>query len=76
MKSVVTDRTGLTGDFDFELSWTRDDERPDDRPTVRPVEPGPTIFMAVQSDLGLKLEKGKGPVEILVIDHVQQPSAN
>jgi hypothetical protein len=46
------------------------------RPESQPDAPGPSIFAAVQEQLGLKLESIKGPVEILVIDHVEKPSQN
>ncbi|HEX4134501.1 MAG TPA: TIGR03435 family protein [Bryobacteraceae bacterium] len=69
---TVIDKTGLTGIFDFHLEWTSDqsaDAQTDDTS-------GPSIFTAVQEQLGLKLESGRGPVEYLVIDHVEKPSEN
>ena len=85
---TVIDRTGLKGSYDFTLQWTPDEsqsqmfrgpgpggpESPDSPPP--PESSGPSIFTAVQEQLGLKLDSAKGPVEILVIDHVEQPSAN
>ena len=79
---TVLDKTGLAGDFDFELTWTPDVTGPlgpkeggvDGPP---PVDPGgPSIFTAIQEQLGLKLESQKGPVEILVIDSVERASEN
>ena len=65
----VADETGLAGDFDFELTWESDD------PPLAP--PDPALVAAVfQEQLGLKLEKRKRPVEILVVDHVEKPSEN
>jgi uncharacterized protein (TIGR03435 family) len=66
---VVVDKTGLTGRYDFKLLWTADDAPPTDS------EP-PTLFTAIQEQLGLKLESAKEPVPVLVIDHVDQPSPN
>jgi uncharacterized protein (TIGR03435 family) len=66
----VVDKTALQGDFAFELEWTPD-------PSPAPADDsGPSIFTALQEQLGLKLEPQKGPVEILVIDHVERPSEN
>jgi uncharacterized protein (TIGR03435 family) len=67
----VIDRTGLTGTWDFTLSWTPDlpTRQPDDS-----VYPG--IFEALQKQLGLKLESQRAPVEVLVIDHVEKPAEN
>jgi uncharacterized protein (TIGR03435 family) len=62
----VVDKTGIVGEFDINLEWTPD-ERPDG---------GPSLFAALQEQLGLKLEAQKGSVEILVIDHIEKPSAN
>jgi uncharacterized protein (TIGR03435 family) len=61
----VLDRTGLTAAFDIRLQWA-----PDDDPS------GPSIFAAVQEQLGLKLEPAKAPIEILVIDHAEKPAAD
>jgi len=62
--SVVIDRTGLAGPFDIELEWS-----PDQTATDRP-----SIFAAVQEQLGLKLESTRGPVDVVVIDHVEKPT--
>ena len=76
---AVLDRTRLTGRFDVELQFSPDgllgiDPGP---PGVeRPVNDSPSIFIAVQEQLGLKLESTKGPVDVLVIDHVQKPAAD
>jgi uncharacterized protein (TIGR03435 family) len=80
----VVDKTGLTGDYDFELKWTPDESQgpgfkgpggPGDGPP--PPDPnGPTIFTAVQEQLGLKLESQKGPVDVLVIDHAEKATEN
>ena len=61
----VLDRTGLTGNFDWDLQWEND-------PTG--ASAGVSIFSALQEQLGLKLEPGRGPVEVLVIDHVEMPT--
>jgi len=64
---TVTDHTGLTGEYDFKLTWT-----PDQNADAT----GPSIFTALQEQLGLKLDSAKGPVEIIVIDSVEKPSEN
>jgi len=83
----VLDRTGFTGTFDVRLDFAPDEaaaglprsagagdpESP--APAVDPAAP-PTIFAAIQEQLGLKIESVKGPVEVLVIDHVERPSQN
>jgi uncharacterized protein (TIGR03435 family) len=73
---VVIDKTGLDGRYDLTLRWT-----PDNVPTpmingAPDPNPPPDIFTAVQEQLGLKLEPGKGPVEVLVIDHIDRLSEN
>ncbi|MDW5266342.1 MULTISPECIES: TIGR03435 family protein [Acidobacteriaceae] len=70
MDRPVIDETNLPGRYDFTLKWT-----PDNVPTN---EPGaaPGIFTAIQEQLGLKLEATKGPADVLVIDHIERPSAN
>jgi uncharacterized protein (TIGR03435 family) len=72
----VIDGTGLTGTFDIHLTWAVDFVRPGAIDTTPPDLTGPSIFTALQEQLGLKLESTKGPVEVLVIDHVERPSEN
>jgi uncharacterized protein (TIGR03435 family) len=67
---TVIDKTGLTGLYEFELKWSRDDA------TDLPADAPPIFFTAVQEQLGLKLQPAKGPVETLVVDHVEMPSEN
>jgi uncharacterized protein (TIGR03435 family) len=80
----VIDRTGLTGRFDFTLTWTPD-SLPPRAPGTSPDQPitvngvkidpnGPSLVTAIQEQLGLKLESTKGPVDVLVIDHVEKPT--
>jgi uncharacterized protein (TIGR03435 family) len=64
LRYQVADSTGLAGEYDFTLQWTPDAAGAD--------EPGPSIFAALQEQLGLKLESRKGPVEVLMIDHVER----
>jgi uncharacterized protein (TIGR03435 family) len=79
---TVVDNTGLKGNYDFTLHWTPDQSAtPLSGPGASPdastsSESGPSIFTAIQEQLGLKLESQKGSVEILVIDHVERPSEN
>jgi uncharacterized protein (TIGR03435 family) len=73
----VIDRTGLSGTFDFSLEWTQ--AAANDMavgPNAQGEEPGPPIAQAIKQQLGLKLESTRGPVELLAIDHVEQPTAN
>jgi uncharacterized protein (TIGR03435 family) len=77
----VLDETGLKGNYDFSLQWMPD--RVSQQPVAPPrdgVSPqefsGPSLFSAVQEQLGLKLTPTKGPVEVLVIDHVERPTEN
>jgi uncharacterized protein (TIGR03435 family) len=74
----VVDQTGLAGIFDIHLEWTPDPNlgRPVNDSEPPPSGDGPTIFTAIQEQLGLKLESRKGPTEILVIDHAEKPSPN
>jgi uncharacterized protein (TIGR03435 family) len=76
---MVVDKTGLTGQYDFELKWTPDSWGPvaEEFSWLLPESvSGPSIFTAVQEQLGLKLVPSKGPVDVLVIDHIEQPSEN
>jgi uncharacterized protein (TIGR03435 family) len=71
----VVDKTGLTGKYEIKLEWTRD-QGPGSNDSTSTDSSGPSIFTAVQEQLGLKLNSTKGPVDTLVIDHVEQPTAN
>jgi uncharacterized protein (TIGR03435 family) len=76
----VVDRTGLTGRYDFDLEFTPDESQFGGA-LGKPGEPSdndapPGLFTAIQQQLGLRLEATKGPVDLLVIDHVERPSAN
>jgi uncharacterized protein (TIGR03435 family) len=84
---TVLDKTALTGFYNVTLQWTADraqapapnaldnGQRGAESPSAS--DPSwPSIFTAIQEQLGLKLEEGKGPVEIIVIDHVERPSGN
>jgi uncharacterized protein (TIGR03435 family) len=74
---LVQDRTGLDGEFNFTLTWTPDEfQRPDPlgRPPVS--REGAGLFTALQEQLGLRLDAGTGPVDVLVVDRVERPSDN
>jgi uncharacterized protein (TIGR03435 family) len=78
---MVADKTGLTGRFDISLEWAPNESQalqsPPDGPKPPPPDAtGPSIFTALQEQLGLKLESQKGPVEIFVIDRAEKPSEN
>jgi uncharacterized protein (TIGR03435 family) len=70
---VVLNQTGLSGRYDLSLRWT-----PDDAAALASSSPDapPGIFIAIQEQLGLKLESTKAPVPVLVIDSVEKPSPN
>jgi uncharacterized protein (TIGR03435 family) len=84
LSRMVVDKTGITGEFDLQLTFTPDApavpsaDAPGRRPAdgAEAADLGPDLFTAMQEQLGLKLESAKGPVEILVIDHVEKPDAN
>lgn len=67
----VEDHTGLTAAFDFKLKWTPDFAAPESGRSD-----APSLFTALQQQLGLRLESRKGPVEIIVIDRAAKPSEN
>jgi bla regulator protein blaR1 len=71
----VLDRTGLTGTFDMDFVWAPRPNGPPP-PGFTPDPDGPTFFEAIQDALGLKLQPQTGPVDVLVIDHVEQPLEN
>ena len=82
----VIDKTGLTGYYDFSLEWVREDAAQSAAasgaagggaaPLAPPEAEGQSIFSALQEQLGLKLEAGKGPVEVIVVDKFEKPTGN
>jgi uncharacterized protein (TIGR03435 family) len=70
----VVNNTGMEGNYDFKLEWTPDLIPP--APDTPQTSSGPSLFSALQQQLGLRLEATKGPVDILVIDHADKPSDN
>jgi uncharacterized protein (TIGR03435 family) len=76
---ITADRTGLTGGFDVELTWTPEQTPPEiagGTASGTAPDTGPSIFRALQEQLGLKLISEKGPVDVFVVDHVEEPSEN
>ena len=67
----VEDETGTTGGFNFTLKWT-----PEERAAKSDDADGPTIFTALQEQLGLKLEARKVTMEVIVIDSAEKPGEN
>jgi uncharacterized protein (TIGR03435 family) len=70
----VVDKTGLTGGFDAELTWTPDASLGPASDAAPPSSDGPSLFTAIQEQLGLKLDAQRGPVDVLVIDSVERPT--
>jgi uncharacterized protein (TIGR03435 family) len=66
---IVLDKTGLTGKYDINLKWT-----PEGRQET--ADSGPSIFTALEEQLGLKLVSARGPVDTIVVDRVERPSPN
>jgi bla regulator protein blaR1 len=75
---TVVDKTGLDGIFDIQLSYTPDPDMTPQLPPGLPASdvPGPSLFTAMQEQLGLKLVAGKGPVEVIVVDSAEKPTEN
>jgi bla regulator protein BlaR1 len=81
---TVVDKTGLTGEYDFALDYTPDNmpmpphgaPEGGPKPEMQPNQGGPSIFTAVEEQLGLKLEATKGMVDVIVIDHIDLPTEN
>jgi uncharacterized protein (TIGR03435 family) len=79
LRAPVEDATGATGVYSFKLEWTPDDQSarvPSRDGAALPVEEGPSIYTAIQTKLGLKLEPRKVPMDVLVIDSAEKPSEN
>jgi uncharacterized protein (TIGR03435 family) len=80
---TVVNKTGLSGFVDIQLHWAPDPGETGPFgpvPGLQPPPPsdpaGPSIFTALQEQLGLRLESSKGPVDVLVIDSIEKPSEN
>jgi uncharacterized protein (TIGR03435 family) len=74
VRRVVVDKTGLTGFYDADLEFTpefRPQPPPGAPPLPGPPEDGPSIYTAIQEQLGLKLESRRGPVDVIVIERVE-----
>ena len=76
LQRPVQDRTELSGLFDIDLKWTPE-QIPEGLPAeLRPDPSGPSIFTALEEQLGLKLLSTTGQVEILVIEKAERPTGN
>ena len=80
MGRTVLDKTGLQGRYDIKLEWTPDESQPmpaaDGDGANRPESSSAGIFTAIQEQLGLRLESGKGPVPMLIVESAQRPTRN
>jgi len=81
LRNPVLDKTGLEGRYKFKLEWTEEPGAGKEKgiatvPDANPPEAGPSIYSAIQQQLGLKLETQKAPVDVIVIDRVEKPSEN
>jgi uncharacterized protein (TIGR03435 family) len=73
----VVDQTGIVARYDFDLKWTPDETQTETvRQSSESSNPLPGLYTAIQEQLGLKLQEGKLPAQVLVIDHVETPSEN
>ena len=73
---TVTDETGLGGTYDVNLRWTPDEAHALQTPQPLVDSTAPSLFTAIQEQLGVRIESGKGPVEVLIIDQAEKPSGN
>jgi uncharacterized protein (TIGR03435 family) len=85
LRRTVVDKTGLNGRYDVTLQWTPEGgnnavpgvgQTGAAVPVASPVDRGPTLFTAIQEQLGLNLDSAKAPVDIIIMDSVQKPSEN
>jgi uncharacterized protein (TIGR03435 family) len=74
----VVDQTGLKGRYDFNLKWAPDESQFDGHmhPATDVPDAPPNLFTAVQEQIGLKIESTKAKVDVMVVDHVEKPTAN
>jgi uncharacterized protein (TIGR03435 family) len=75
---LIVDRTGLTGSYAFDLTWTPEQLPPGLPPGATLPFDGnaPTLVTALEEQLGLKLEGGRGPVDVVVVDRLEHPAEN
>jgi len=76
---TVIDKSGFTELFDVRLDFLPDETTPflpPPPPGAAPLDSSPPILTAIQQQLGLRLESAKGPVEVIIIDHVEKPTEN
>jgi uncharacterized protein (TIGR03435 family) len=78
VQRVVRNLTGLDGRYEIKLEYTPRQAARSQEPTnvSPPVDSGPSLFTAIREQLGLKLSAGTGPVEVLVIERVEQPTSD
>ena len=78
----ILDHTGLSAKYDFELKWTPDQSSASNAvggialPLAVTDRDRPNIFTALQEQLGLKLDASKAPAPVIVVDHIETPTAN
>jgi uncharacterized protein (TIGR03435 family) len=72
----IVDHTGLTGRYDFIIEFTPQLPPSPGNSTFQPDETGSTFLEALKDQLGLKLDSQTGPVDVLVVDHIEEPSPN
>jgi uncharacterized protein (TIGR03435 family) len=76
LNRTIIDKTNLTGKYDLHLTWAPDRPAMAGSDAGQPDDAGPSLFSALQDQLGLKLDPAKGPVITLVVDHIDPPSPN
>jgi uncharacterized protein (TIGR03435 family) len=76
VRRTIVDRIGFTATFDVDLKWNPNEGVAGNAAGPTPPDLDPSIFTALEEQLGLKLESAKGPVEVLVIDRVERPAEN
>jgi uncharacterized protein (TIGR03435 family) len=75
LSTLVLDKTGLTGEFDFDIAFAAGQIRAADQ-AIDETNPQSPLEVAIRNELGLKLVPSRGPVSFLVIDHAEMPTAN
>jgi uncharacterized protein (TIGR03435 family) len=76
LQRKVIDETGLTGSYSFKVRFAPEPKRAGTGAEAAPASDSPSIFTALQEQLGLSLKPGKGPVEVVVVDHAEKPTQN